>query len=144
MRTDYKKYRGISLSVIIKRDLKKLKMTQKSLSSQINMSYSHFNHILNTSCKFPINVERRIEDILGYEVDFLRNLRNLQLESRVEDEKNKKLIDGKRVPSIRKCVFWDINIDSLDWSRHRKFIIARINRYGNDQEKKSVTSFYNL
>lgn len=143
MRKDYRKYKNISLSVIIKRDLEYLKMTQKKLSLQIDMSYGHFNRLLNTTCKFPASAERRIEEILGYELFFLRNLRELQMQSKLADEKNRIKYATKEIPSIRRCVFWDIDSNNLDWSKHQKFIIRRILRYGNDQEKKSVMSFYN-
>ena len=144
MRQDYSKYRNISLSVIIKRDLKKLKMTQKSLAALINMSYSQLNHLLNSSCKFPLIAEKKLEKILGYDPFFISNLRRIQAEIRKEEDFKQKEFIGQDIPSIRKCVFWDINTDNLDWSRHRRFIISRISQYGNDQEKKSVASFYNL
>lgn len=144
MRKDYSKYLGIPLSTIIKRDMQKLQMTQKSLAAQTNMSYRHFNRLLNTTCKFPDIAESIIEQVLGYETSFISNLRNLQTESRQKEGLNQTRLTGKSLPSIRKCVFWDINPDNLDWSRHRKFIITRVSRYGNAQEKQSVMSFYNI
>lgn len=143
MRKDYRKYCGISLSVIIKRDLRKLKMTQKSLAAQVGISYRQLNRQLNSSCRFNPITESRIERILGYETAFICNLRNLQIENARKHEAESKMIKGRKIPSIRKCVFWDINPDALDWARHRKFIIARVNRYGNEQEKESVSYFYN-
>ncbi len=144
MRADYKKYRNISLSIIIKRDLKQLKMTQKSLAAQIGMSYNHLNHLINTDCRFPSKSERLIENILGYEISFISNLRDLQTQCRNTEEATRKKYAGRKTPIIRKCVFWDINPDNLDWARHRRFIIARVNKYGNEQEKKDITAFYNL
>lgn len=144
MRKDYEKYKNISLSIIIKRDLMRLKMTQKSLAARIDMSYGYLNHLINSSCKFPLDSERKIERILGYEKSFIKKIREYQDASKKETEVNKKMYEGKSIPSIRRCVFWDINPQSLDWIRHRKFIIKRVNRYGNAQEKQSVTSFYNL
>lgn len=144
MREDYKKYRNISLSIIIKRDLKQLKMTQKSLAAQIGMSYNHLNYLINTGCKFTSKSERLIENILGYEIFFIRNLRDLQSQCKNKEEALRKQYAGREIPAIRKCVFWDINPDNLDWTRHRKFIIARVSQYGNDQEKKDITAFYNL
>lgn len=123
--------------------MQKLQMTQKSLAAQIGMSYRHLNRLLNTTCKFPADVEIYIEHVLGYETSFLSNLRNLQTESRQKEELSRKQLTGKALPSIRRCVFWDINPDNLDWSRHRRFIIARVTRYGNDRKKQSVMSFYN-
>lgn len=144
MRKEYCKYRGIPVSAIIKRDLQKLQMTQKSFAAQIGMSYRYFNRLLNTTCKFPVKAEIAIENILGYEISFISNLRNQQIEYDRQEESILRPVLGKTLPLIRKCVFWDINPDKLDWSRHRKFIIARVNEYGNDEEKQSVMSFYNL
>ena len=123
--------------------MQKLQMTQKSLAAQIGMSYRHFNHLINTTCKFPANAEIYIEHILGFEASFISNLRNLQIESRQKEELRRKQLTDKTLPLIRRCVFWDINPDNLDWARHRKFIIAPVTRYGNDLEKQSVMSFYN-
>lgn len=122
----------------------KLHMTQKSLAAHIGMSYRHFNRLLNTTCKFPINAEFELEKELGYERSFISNLRIAQIEFRQKDEIQRNDLKGKQIPLIRRCVFWDVNPDNLDWSRHREFIMTRVNNYGNEQEKKDVSSFYKL
>lgn len=52
--------------------MQKLQMTQKSLAAQIGMSYRHLNRLLNTTCKFPADVEIYIEHVLGYETSFFK------------------------------------------------------------------------
>ena len=43
---------------------------------------------------------------------------------------------------IRKALFWDINAETLDWEKHKKWIIQRVFEYGNDDEVRTIISHY--
>lgn len=45
-------------------------------------------------------------------------------------------------PSIRDCVFWDINPSTLDWNRHKDFILARVHERGNKKEIDATEKYY--
>ena len=43
---------------------------------------------------------------------------------------------------IRKSLFWDTDINLIDWDRHYKAIIRRIFERGNETEKQELIHFY--
>ena len=42
----------------------------------------------------------------------------------------------------RKAVFWDTDIDSLDWDKNRQWIIHRVFEYGGEEEILETIRFY--
>jgi hypothetical protein len=45
---------------------------------------------------------------------------------------------------IRRVVFWDTNIDKIDWEKHKKAVIKRVFEKGNQTEKDEITRFYGI
>lgn len=43
---------------------------------------------------------------------------------------------------IRKILFWDTDINKIDWEAQRRAVIERILERGNDQEKEEIKRFY--
>ena len=53
-------------------------------------------------------------------------------------------ITNKEKPIIRPAVFWDVDIDKLDWDVNKSFIIRRVTERGNQLEQEQVKSYYEL
>lgn len=58
-----------------------------------------------------------------------------------KDEKQNK-IKNETHPNIRKVVFWDIDMDTLDWTLNKDFIINRVRERGNAKEIDSINEYY--
>ena len=43
---------------------------------------------------------------------------------------------------FRKAVFWDTDIDKLDWEKNRQWIIRRVFEYGGEEEILETIRFY--
>jgi hypothetical protein len=43
---------------------------------------------------------------------------------------------------IRKALFWDTDIQKINWEQQKKAVIKRIFERGNDQEKTEIIRFY--
>jgi len=43
---------------------------------------------------------------------------------------------------LRKIVFWDTNIDKIDWAKHKNAVIKRVFAKGNQTEKDEIIRFY--
>ena len=59
----------------------------------------------------------------------------------------KQLLIENKVRSLdptkfRKVVFWDTNMEELDWDKNSKFIIQRVMERGNKQEIQEIVSHY--
>ena len=45
---------------------------------------------------------------------------------------------------LRKVLFWDTEIDKLDWKKNDGFIMSRVAMYGNWAEWNEVLSYYGV
>lgn len=43
---------------------------------------------------------------------------------------------------IRKAIFWDTDLNNIDWNKHYKYVIRRIFERGNEKEKQEILHFY--
>ena len=134
-------YKGIPIGTIIKRDLKKRGISQIALSRSIGISYKTLNRIINNHRTIENTYAIKIEKILNYEPSFLINLQNYIIQ---RDKNQKSIFLYGTTPIIRKCVFWDIGMNKLDWRKNKNFIINRVSQYGNTSEKSAINEFYGL
>ena len=61
------------------------------------------------------------------------------------DIKVHKLIQSQShrdLPKLRKVLFWDTRMESIDWEKQFKSVIRRVFERGNENEKSEVTRFY--
>lgn len=137
----FDRYKGIPIGTIIKRDLKKRGISQIELSRSIGISYKTLNRIINNHRAIETAYAIKIERILNYEPSFLINLQNYIIQ---RDKDQKSIILYGTAPAIRKCVFWDIDMNKLDWRKNKTFIINRVSQYGNPSEKSAINKFYGL
>ncbi|MNY64744.1 hypothetical protein D3C86_2018990 [compost metagenome] len=45
---------------------------------------------------------------------------------------------------IRPVIFWDTQIDKIDWEKQKLAVIKRIFERGNEEEKQEIIRFYGL
>ncbi len=148
-------YKDIPLCLIIKKDLRKRKLSQKDLARIIGVSEDELNHALNGKSCFSKQQAASIDRFFGYEESFTIRLQMIATskKSKVDSKKLNSKIDSVNtsednpsldyeIPMVRSCVFWDIDMQSLDWIRHQKFIERRIAQYGNQEEKIAIARFY--
>ena len=50
----------------------------------------------------------------------------------------------KVAETINKSLFWDVNIDNLDWEKNRQLIIERTLQRGLTKEVETIFSIYTL
>ena len=43
---------------------------------------------------------------------------------------------------LRKILFWDTDINKIDWKKYYAFVIKRVFERGNDDEKRELMRFY--
>ena len=50
----------------------------------------------------------------------------------------------EKIPESVKIILWDVEVNKLDIRRHKKFIIERIIKYGNEKDVKWMLETYSL
>lgn len=61
----------------------------------------------------------------------------------IEKQKRKQSTAARPdLSQLRKILFWDTDIDKIDWDKNSAYVINRVFERGNDDEKKEILRFY--
>jgi addiction module HigA family antidote len=134
------KYKGIHPGAIIERELKKRKLAQRPFALSIFEHPQTLNAITKGKRGINTALALKIEKALGLEEG---TLMILQIYYDIRIEKQKRNISAHPDFSIiRKILFWDTDVDKIDWEKYYKYVINRVFERGNDEEKKEMLRFY--
>jgi len=139
--TRFKKYRGIHPGIVLERELKRRSLKQRPFALSLHEHPQTLNAITKGKRGLSIPLALKIEKELGLEEG---SLAMLQLYHDIKKEKEKQ---EKRTPDLsrlRKSLFWDTDINHIDWDRQYKAVIRRVFERGNEAEKKEIIHFYGM
>lgn len=88
---------------------------------------------MNTALALKLEKELELEE--GY---FML----LQVYYDIKEEKKRQAQITPAISKLRRILFWDTRIESIDWQRQYKAVIRRVFERGNEQEKKEIIRFY--
>lgn len=133
------KYKGIHPGRVLERELKKRSLKQRPFALSIGEHPQTLNAITKGKRGLATALALKIEAKLGLEEGSL-----VLLQAFYEIEKAKEG-QSSRTPDfsvLRKSLFWDTDVESIDWDRQYKPVIRRVLERGNEEEKKEVSRFY--
>ncbi len=131
-----KAYQGIAPGSIIAHEIKKRGLSQRALALTIQEHYQTLNAIIKGKRQIPAGIAFKLDKALGYEPGSMLILQAYHMVAVYTEP------SVKAIPKIRKVVFWDIDMASLDWVKHKDFIISRVSTRGNQAEKNQVALYY--
>ena len=141
MYEQYLKYDSIPAGAVLQRILKKEHISQKQLSDLSGIITQRINDLVKGKRRFTVETSALIGKFLpvpdpGY---FYRLQCNHDIFTYI----------GNHLTSIdhsqfRDALFWDIDTTTLDWNKHKRWIIQRVFEYGNDAEVKAIIEHYGL
>lgn len=140
METTFEKYRGIHPGMILERELKKRNIKKGPFALSLHEYPQTLNEVTKGKRGMTPALSLKIDKALGLEEGTM-----LILQAYFEIKKEKQKEEYKQHPDlsiIRKILFWDTDINKIDWEKHYKYVIQRIFERGNDQEKKEILNFY--
>lgn len=135
-----KKYKGIHPGVLIKRELKKKEISQRSFALSIGEHPQSFNAILLEKRNLPVALALKIEKKLSYKEGELALLQTFYQIQRVKEQKMSRPSPNR--DRLRKSLFWDTEFDKIDWIKQAKAVVERVFERGNTGEKEEVINFY--
>ncbi|GEP51038.1 hypothetical protein FNO01nite_17100 [Flavobacterium noncentrifugens] len=120
----------------------KRKLNQRPFAISLSEHPQTFNAIIKGKRDLNTAIALKIEKALDLEEGTLVMLQAFY-EIKKEKQKNNNLrkLD---ISGIRKNLFWDTDISSIDWDRQYKAVIRRVFERGNFSEKRQVTQFYGV
>ena len=140
MEATLEKYRGIHPGMILERELKKRNLKKGPFALSLHEYPQTLNEVTKGKRGMTPALSLKIDKALGLEEGTM-----LILQAYYEIKKEKQKEESEQHPDlsiIRKILFWDTDINKIDWEKQYKYVIQRIFERGNDQEKKEILSFY--
>jgi len=136
----FEKYKGIHPGAVIDRELKKRNLSQRSFAISLPEHPQSFNAMIKGKRKLNTGLALKIEHALGLEEGALLML---QMFYDINEEKRKEASEHHPDFSIlRKNLFWDTDIHTIDWDKHARAVIGRVFERGNTSEKEEIIRFY--
>ncbi|MDG2433266.1 helix-turn-helix domain-containing protein [Flavobacterium sp.] len=139
MSTFIEKYKGIHPGIIVERLLSKRAISQGPFALSIGEHPQTLNAITKGRRKLNIALALKIEEKLNLEEG---SLALLQTYYDIQAEKSKTKQETPNLNILRKVLFWDTDIATIDWQKQSKAVILRIFERGNDSEKEEIKRFY--
>ena len=141
MLPDINKIRGIHPGAILSRELKSRGLESKKFA----LSMGEFPQKINAISKGKRGINPLLSIKLGKAFGIDESYFMI-LQAYYEIEKaRKQQLHQKTTPDlnkIRPVVFWDTNIDMIDWDKQKSAIIKRIFERGNQAERNEIMAFY--
>lgn len=133
-----KAYQGIYPGKIISREIRKRGLTQRMLANAVGAHFQTLNAIIRGRRQIPTELSFKLDRLFGFQYGTLLVLQAYYLGAQYTEEAS------MSHPTIRKVVFWDVDMSNLDWERHKDFIVRRVNSRGSQSEKEQVAAYYGL
>jgi plasmid maintenance system antidote protein VapI len=139
MNTIIEKFKGIHPGIILLRELKKRSLKQRPFAQSIGEHPQTLNAITKGKRNLNTAVALKIESKLGLEEGTLALLQTFY---DISEEKKKLKQHTPNLSILRKSLFWDTDINQIDWAKQYKAIIRRIFERGNELEINEIKHFY--
>lgn len=140
MEMTLEKYKGIHPGMILERELKKRNLKKGPFALLLNEYPQTLNAITKGKRGLTPSLSLKIDRALDLEEGTM-----FLLQAYYEIKKEKQKIQFENSPNlsiIRKILFWDTDINKIEWQLHYKYVIQRIFERGNDEEKAEILRFY--
>lgn len=134
------KYKGIHPGMILERELKKRNIRKAPFALSLQEYPQTLNDVTKGKRGLTTALSLKLDKALGLEEGTM-----LVLQAYHNIKKEKQKVQFNQCPDlsiIRKILFWDTDINKIDWESQYKAVIQRIFERGNDEEKKEALRFY--
>jgi len=135
----FTKIKGVHPGAILRRELKIQGLKSSELASSINEHKQTISAILNKRRDINPKLSIKLSKQFSVDEDYFMILQACY------DVRIIKELEIKKTPNInniRKVIFWDTDINKIDWDKNSNSIIKRILERGNEKEITEIISFY--
>lgn len=135
----FEKYKGIHPGIVLDRELKKRSIKQRPFALSLGEHPQTFNAITKGKRGISTALALKIERQLGLEEG---TLVILQAYYDIQKIKEKEIKNTPDLNILSKALFWDTDIQHIDWERQYKAVIQRVLERGNENDKNEIIRFY--
>ncbi len=134
-----KAYKGIAPGKVLSNELKRQGMSQRKLALETGEHYQTISAIIAGRRRIPLALCVKLDSILHFDEGFFAVIQTYYEVGKIKEDE---MHAYGEIPSIRPVVFWDTDIDKLDWKSNKQFIIKRVSERGNESEISAVRRYY--
>lgn len=141
MDKEYEKYKGIHPGIVLDRELKKRSIKQRPFALSLEEHLQTFNAITKGKRGISTALALKIEKKLGLEEG---TLVLLQAYYDIQKIKEKEIQNTPDLDILSKALFWDTDIQKINWEKQYMAIIQRVFERGTEEEKAEIIHFYGV
>lgn len=131
--------KGIHPGIFLDRKIKERKLSKGRFALMINEYPQTLGAITNGKRSMNTSLALKIEHALNLPEGFLMTLQ-VFYDIKIEKKKiNKARPDFAK---LRRALFWDTDMEKIDWQLQKQAVIQRVFERGNSIEKEEITRFY--
>jgi antitoxin HigA-1 len=133
--------KGIHPGFVLEKKLKDKQLSKGRFALSVNEYPQTLTAITKGKRNMNTSLALKIEEALGLEEGYFMTL---QIFYDIKQEKQKREILKPDIAKLRKVIFWDTNIEKIDWQRQQRAVIQRVFERGNQKEKDEIIRFYGV
>jgi antitoxin HigA-1 len=131
--------KGIHPGFYLERELKRRHLGKGRFAMSVQEFPQTLVSITKGKRKMNTALALKIENELGLEEGYLMIL---QVYFDIANEKKKQHSSRPDLSKIRSVLFWDTEIEKIDWILQKHAVIKRVFERGNEEEKSEIIRFY--
>jgi len=136
------KFKGVHPGAILERELEKRNIKKGPFAISLQQYPQVINEITKKRRGMTASLALKIDRALGFEEGTMYLLQ-AYYETKLELDKETTASQKKPDLSLlRKALFWDTDIEKIDWDKQYKAVIQRVFERGNNAEKTELFKFY--
>lgn len=135
----FEKYKGIHPGIVFDRELKKRSIKQRPFALSLEEHPQTLNAITKGKRSIGTALALKIERGLGLEEGTLVLLQAYYDIQRIKEKESQ---DTPNLNILSKALFWDTDIQYINWNRQYRAVIQRIFERGNENDKNEIIRFY--
>jgi addiction module HigA family antidote len=134
--------KGVPPGAVLRWELKKRGLESKQFALSLGEHPQTINAISRGRRGISPRLSIKLGEKLGVDAEYFMLL---QAYYEVEKKKQELLFANQAKPNmeiISRVLFWDTDIDKIDWQKHKRDVIRRVFERGSDAEIKEIIAFY--
>lgn len=141
MLPDLLKIKGVHPGAVLKRELKNRNIRGSHLAQKIGEHKQTISALVHQRRGMNPELSIKLGREFGVEHDYFMLLQASYEVKRAQEELRARKPDFSK---FRKVLFWDTNMETIDWENQKPAVIQRVLERGNDQEIQAIIDFYGL
>ena len=134
--------KGLHPGVVLERELQKRKLSKGRFAISIDEYPQTLSAILKGKRSMNTSLALKIEEALNKEEGYFMTL---QVFYDIKELKSKaKEAQSPNLSILRKVLFWDTDINKIDWKRQKKAVIQRVWERGTEEEQNEIIRYYGM